>query len=229
MGKKFELSEGPDFVYTEVTITKPTHDYRKSHSRMTFWNDTHVSFYFEASSFCSQKVIFTGNFCQFINKTSLHCSNCVPVWEILFLRSHCVGRVAIDPAHARDRMDCTVRGWRDFLMSARRTSMLWFEALIGQPAQGWPGERAERQTIRWTFESRRVQSTQKISTVFVAAAHRHQLHRRRTGYNGAFGLTPASLFCGHGWFTSLVNRLVACLQVFQSEKTDGACQKWLIT
>ena len=32
---KFELSEGPDFVYTEVTITKPTHDYRKSHSRMT--------------------------------------------------------------------------------------------------------------------------------------------------------------------------------------------------
>ena len=203
----FELSEGPDFVHTEVTITKPTHDYRKSHSRMTFWNDTHVSFYFEASSFCSQKVIFTGNFCQFINKTSLHCSNCVPVWEILFLRSHCVGRVAVDPAHARDCMDCTLR----------------------QPAHGRPGERAERQTIRWTFESRRVQSTQKISTVFVAAAHRHQLHRRRTGYNGAFGLTPASLFCGRGWFTSLVNRLVACLQVFQSEKTDGACQKWLIT
>ena len=111
----------------------------------------------------------------------------------------------------------------------QRTSMLWFEALIGQPAHGQPGERAERQTIRWTFESRRVQSTQKISTVFVAAAHRHQLHRRRTGYNGAFGLTPASLFCGHGWFTSLVNRLVACLQVFQSEKTNGACQKWLIT
>ena len=205
---------------------------------MTFWNDTHVSFYFEASSFCSQKVIFTGNFCQFINKTSLHCSNCVPVWEILFLRSHCVGHNAVDPVHACDCVDCTLHGlprsrgifktWVA-VTCPQCTNMLRFEALIGQPAHGRPGKRGERQTIWWTFESRRVRSTQKISTVFVAAAHRHQLHRRRTGYNGAFGLTPASLFCGRGWFTSLVSRLVACLQVFQSEKTNGACKKWLLT
>ena len=72
--------------------------------------------------------------------------------------------------------------------------------------------------------------TKRFPMQFAAAtAKRHQLDRRRTGYNGPT-LTLASRFCGQGWFSSLADHhCLACLQVFQCEKTNFACQKWLLT